>query len=240
MPLAHHHGFSIIVPTFKEANNISLLVQRIAQIDVGNQPFEVIIVDDNSQDGTIEIIHQLRTTYSWLKLIVRSTQKGLSASALEGFKQANYPVLILMDADLSHPPEKIPEVLKALAEPDTEMVIGSRYIQGGSSDEQWPFIRKITSHLGAGMARMLLFTKITDPLSGFFAIEKKYCFSGDPLDPIGWKIGLEIMVKRRLKNIKEISIHFTERHHGTSKLNIAVGFSYLLHINKLIFYRIFS
>jgi len=232
-------NFTIVVPTYHEAKNIKPLIKRISHVDFGNRCFEVLLIDDNSQDGTIEIVNSLTSQYPWLRLIVRNQERNLSESVIEGFNNANYPIIITMDADLSHPPEKIPEMLAMLAEPNVDIVIGSRYVKGGSTDKRWPFIRKITSLLAALVTRTLFLTPIKDPLSGFLGIRKKTFTSGDLLKPIGWKIGLEIMIKCRCQHIREIPIHFSRRCHGASKLNFKILFNYLQHIVRLVCYRVF-
>jgi dolichol-phosphate mannosyltransferase len=232
--------FSIIVPTYHEAKNLPELIKRIAQIDFGQRVFEVILVDDNSQDGTYEVVNHWLTQYPWLRLMVRKEKKGLSESVVDGLKWAKYPLCIIMDADLSHPPEKIPEILAALEESEVDLVIGSRYIKGGSSDEMWPIARKILSRLAALAARVLVAVPVKDPLSGFLALRKDAFFSGIQLEPVSWKIGLEIMVKCHYKNIKEVPIHFSQRVQGKSKLNFKVAMNYLRHVNQLIWFKVFS
>ena len=229
--------FSIIAPTFREAKNIPELIRRIAQVDFSPRSFEVIIVDDNSQDGIAEVVRILQESYSWLQLIVRAGPKSLSASAMEGFQSARYPLVLLMDADLSHTPEKIPEMLAALADPDVDFVIGSRYVQGGSADEQWPTARRFTSRFAAWLAQTLISRRVRDPLSGFFALRKSRLQRCDGLKPIGWKIGLELMLKCRCKNIKEVPIHFSERLYGKSKFNFRVALEYLWQVSHLMIWK---
>jgi dolichol-phosphate mannosyltransferase len=231
-------NFSIIVPTFREAKNIPELVKRIAQTDFLGRQFELILVDDNSQDGIVELIADLQKHYPWLKLIVRKGPKSLSASAMEGFEKARFPFLVLMDADLSHPPEKIPAMLAALLEPGVDFVIGSRYIQGGSADEAWPVARKITSRVAAFLAQLLISKRIKDPLSGFFALRKEKLVQARQIQTIGWKIGLELMLKCYCKNIKEIPIHFSERLYGKSKFNFKVAYEYLRHVRHLLLFKL--
>lgn len=233
-------NFSVIIPTFCEANNIEELIMRFANIKFNVHHFEVIIVDDDSCDGIIDVVHRLKDEFPWLKLIVRQGEKSLSKAVIEGFRVALYPILIVMDADLSHPPEKIPEMLKTLANPKVDMVIGSRYIAGGSTDVVWPMTRKIASRSAALLARLVIGRNIKDPLSGFIAIRKDKIVNGSPLLPIGWKISLEMMIKCRCKLIKEIPIHFAERNQGNSKMNFLVLIQYLLHIKRLAFYKLFS
>lgn len=152
--------------------------------------------------------------------------------------RAQYPLLILMDADLSHPPEKIPELLSALKDSQVDFVIGSRYIQGGSAASIWPLRRRLTSRLSAWIARWLVSATIKDPLSGFFAVRKTTLTSGSSLHPRGWKIGLEIMMKCHCHNIKEVPIHFSQRLHGKSKLNLKIALEYLKHVVSLMVYKL--
>ncbi len=231
--------FSVIIPTYREAANIPLLVHRIAGVNMGNGQFEVLLIDDNSQDGTIEIVQELRQQHPWLKLIVRQKARDLSLSIMDGFEAATYPVLITMDADLSHPPESIPVMLQALANQPVDVVIGSRYIAGGSSDTHWPFTRRVISRAAAVVASMLLMRGTKDPLSGFIAFKKDILSTGDILRPIGWKIGLELMVKCRCKNIREIPIHFSQRVCGKSKLGFKASFNFLRHVAWLKYYQHF-
>lgn len=236
--LAERNNFSIIIPTFQEVSNIPALIKRIASVDFQNRQFEVLIVDDNSQDGTTKIVQELQASYPWLNLIVRQAQKSLSLSVIDGFECAKYPLLITMDADLSHPPEKIPEMLDVLSDATVDFVIGSRYINNAKVDEVWPLSRKIVSRVAAQLARILLTANVKDPLSGFFAIKKSKYVSSDRLNPIGWKIGLEIMIKSQCKTIREIPIEFSERHSGLSKLNGKIALLYLRHLKRLAFYKI--
>jgi dolichol-phosphate mannosyltransferase len=238
--MTSQQNFSIIIPTFKEADNIPELVKRIANVDFGSKLFEVILVDDNSKDGIQTLVANLQIQYPWLKLLIRYEKKGLSASVIAGFQEAQYPLLIVMDADLSHPPEKIPVMLNLLCTANLDMVIGSRYIQGGTTDKSWHLGRKIISKMAAFLARCLIIADINDPLSGFFAVRKDKYISGAPLQAIGWKIALELMVKCECKNIEEIPIHFTERHLGHSKMSIKIVLKYLWHLQQLAFFQIFK
>lgn len=225
--------FTIIVPTYKEAHNLPLLTKRIDTVGLKN--FEVLLMDDNSNDGSEKIVTELQQDYPWLRMIVNKGKRDLSGAIIAGIKQAQAPIVITLDADLSHPPEKIPEMLERLRNDNVEMVIGSRYIKGGSVDSDWPLRRILISRLSALLARPL--TKVKDPLSGFVAMKKEICFRGEPLIPIGWKIGLEIMVKSPCTAIAEVPIHFSERIKGMSKLTIKQGFNYLHHLIHLYAYR---
>ncbi len=238
MMINPENAFSIIVPTYREAANIPELIKRIAELDFAPDAFEVLIVDDNSEDGIEELVKELQLQWPWLQLISRKKEKSLSLSALEGFARARFPFLILMDADLSHPPEKIPAMLTALKDPSVDFVLGSRYVQGGSADEEWPMTRKFSSRLAALLAQWLISSRVKDPLSGFFALKKSTFLRSDPLQPVGWKIGLELMLKCHCKQIKEIPIHFSERLYGKSKLNLKVAYEYCCHLKQLFFYKL--
>lgn len=231
-------NFSIVIPTYHEAENIPLLIKKLSHVNFYEKKFEVLLIDDNSQDNTREVVSLLANKYSWLKLITRKGKRNLSASILEGFQQASYPIVITMDADLSHPPEKINHLIDALLENNVDMVIGSRYITGGSVDPAWPLTRKIFSQVSAWIARVLFISAVKDPLSGFIAIKKSTVLSGRPLNTIGWKIGLEIIIKCGCKNIKEIPIHFSERINGKSKLTMKIALSYFYHLTRLLCYKI--
>lgn len=231
---------SIIIPTFREAKNIPELVQRIANVNFGEHQFEVILMDDDSRDGIVETVNTLSAQYSWLKIRVRKAERSLSQAVMEGFQQASFPFLVCMDADLSHPPEKIPEMLALLASEQADFVIGSRYVAGGSADAIWPLFRKISSRAAALIANLVVFNhgNIKDPLSGFFAVRQKNFLAAPTLNPIGWKIGLEMMVKLRCRQVKEIPIHFSERLKGRSKFSVKVMMSYLRHVGRLARFRV--
>jgi dolichol-phosphate mannosyltransferase len=231
--------FTIIIPTYHESANLPELADRISRVDFGGRLFEVLLVDDNSQDGSLEMVGELRKQYPWLNILVRNQTRDLSQSVIKGFQQARYPVLVTMDADLSHPPEKIPLMLAILDEPNVDIVIGSRYIKGGSVDQAWPRIRRMTSKTAAWLGKIVLFSSVNDPLSGFLAVKKSTFTSGAPLTPIGWKIGLELMVKCRCKKIREIPIHFAQRRRGKSKLNFKISVDYLRHVVELLRYQLF-
>ena len=139
-----------------------------------------------------------------------------------------------MDADLSHPPEKIPDMVLAL-HAGQELVIGSRYVAGGSTDDQWGFFRWFNSFIATKLAAPL--TTARDPMAGFFAFRKAELDRADYLNPIGYKIGLEVIVKCRLNNVGEVPIHFTDRTHGESKLTFREQLKYLQHLRRLYIYK---
>jgi len=164
-----------------------------------------------------------------LKVLHRTGKLGLSSAVLEGFAAASGDILVVMDADLSHPPEKIPEMVRQITEGRADMVVGSRHVPGGSI-EDWPIHRRLLSKAATLLARPL--TKVKDPMSGFFAL-KRSVIEGVRLDPVGYKIGLEILVKGRHTRVVEVPIRFANRKAGQSKLGGAVMLRYIDHVTTL-------
>lgn len=170
-----------------------------------------------------------------LRLFVREGERGLSSAVVHGMCRAQFNVLVVMDADLSHPPEKIPELVAVLENENADFVIASRYIPGGSTDENWGTLRCLNSKIATLLARPLTSTR--DPMSGFFAIRRDTFLQADVLDPIGYKIGLELMVKCGCKKVQEVPIQFRDRGFGESKLSFRQQLNYLVHLVRLYDYR---
>ena len=224
---------SVIVPTYKEALNLPGLIERIEAVRESNRlDLELLIMDDNSRDGTEEAV--AKADKDWVRLIVRTEDRGLSAAVLDGFKHARKEMLLVMDADLSHPPETIPEMLAHLRE-GAEFVLGSRYVAGGTTEEDWGLLRWINSKAATLLARP--FTHLKDPMSGFFAIPRGILDGAPPMNPVGYKIGLEILVKCRCRKVIEIPIRFSQRHKGESKLTLREQVLYLEHLRRLAEYK---
>ncbi|OGS56031.1 MAG: hypothetical protein A3K60_02690 [Euryarchaeota archaeon RBG_19FT_COMBO_56_21] len=221
----------MIVPTYNEKDNIDELVQRVSKTNPGA---EIVIVDDNSPDGTSDRVRELAKSYK-MKVITRSGKLGLSSAVMEGFAAATGDILVVMDADLSHPPEKIPELVGKIESGEAEIVFGSRHVEGGSI-ENWPFYRKVVSKGAALLARGL--TKVKDPMSGFFAL-KRSVIDGVTLDPVGYKIGLEILVKGKYSKVVEVPIRFANRKAGKSKLGGSEMLRYIDHVSMLYEHRRF-
>jgi dolichol-phosphate mannosyltransferase len=223
----------VVVPTFREALNIPLLIERLAALKGSHAPhLHLTIVDDNSRDGTEEAIQRLNLP--WVSLIVRTTDRGLSSAVLEGLNRTSGDIIIVMDADLSHPPEAIPSMLNEVGN-GSDFVVGSRYAEGGVTDDNWGFFRWLNSRVATLIARP--FTSISDPMSGFFALRRATYSKADFLNPIGYKIGLELLVKCRCSRISEVPIAFTDRIHGESKLSLREQLRYIQHIRRLFLYK---
>lgn len=224
---------SIIVPTYKEACNLPELIDRLESVRNSHHlDLELLLMDDNSQDGTEELVVQAGK--EWVHLIVRRANRGLSAAVIDGFSFAKKEIYLVMDADLSHPPEKIPEMLVHIAK-GADFVVGSRYVTGGTTEESWGWLRWLNSKVATLLARPLISLK--DPMSGFFAFPRRLLATNPPLNPVGYKIGLELLVKCNCQKVIEIPIHFSQRVRGQSKLSFKEQLLYLEHLRRLADYR---
>jgi len=225
---------SVILPTYKESKNLEEMAARIFRaLDDPDLEGECIVVDDDSRDGTETVCGELAGRYN-LRLIVRKGERGLSTAVLRGLREARGDVLVVMDADLSHPPEKIREMVRLVRE-GADFVLGSRYVEGGSIEENWGLYRKLNSRVATGLACLL--TNLKDPMSGFFCISRSTWESCRDLSPLGYKIALEIVVKSAAKRIAEVPIFFSRRKFGESKMNLKEQLLYLLHLARLYRYR---
>jgi len=222
---------SIIIPTYNECENLPQLIQRITT-SMSNLNHEIIIVDDNSPDGTGQLAEQLAKQYGSIKVIHRPAKMGLATAILEGIKHAKGNIIVVMDADLQHPPELLPKLHQAILE-GNDVAIASRYVKGGKIEE-WSLVRKIISKGAIMLAYTLLpqTRKIKDPISGYFAFKKEILQNVD-LSPIGYKILLEIIVKAKPKKIIEIPYTFKPRTKGRSKLSKKEMLHYIKHLIKL-------
>lgn len=226
---------SIIVPTFREAANIKPLVERVFAATRGaGIEAELILVDDDSQDGTEAVVGSLRSQYL-VRLIVRRAARGLSSAVLAGFEEAEFDRFVVLDADLQHPPEMIPALLSRLDESGCDFAVATRYGGEGFIDPTWPFPRRWASRLATLLARPL--APLSDPMSGFFALHRRTWERAAKLDPIGYKIALELYVKAGCRRPGEVPIRFAARQAGASKLSSAVAWRCLLHLGRLYWFR---
>jgi dolichol-phosphate mannosyltransferase len=206
-------------------------MERVSAAMAGT-PYEVLIVDDNSRDATPSVCAELSAKYP-LKLLVRKEPaNGLSGAVLHGMAEARGTFLCVMDADLQHPPERLPALLESLRAGEADFVLGSRYMPGGSTEAEWGLFRKFNSQLATFLARPFA-GKTTDPMAGFFALRRESYAAATNLTPLGYKIALELMCKCRVKRVKEIPIHFGMREKGQSKLSLKQQFRYLEHLSRL-------
>jgi dolichol-phosphate mannosyltransferase len=209
---------SIIAPTLNEAENIEPLVRQI--FASGAEPLEVIFVDDGSTDGTRERIEELAKLFP-LELLHRTDPRfGLSGAVLAGARIARGDLLVVLDADLSHPPADIPELVRPIRVGECDMVIGSRYVRGGATPG-WPVWRRIMSRLASAFAYPL--TGVHDSMGGFFAIRRERLLELAPA-ATGFKIAFEVIVHGgRNFRVREIPIAFRDRTRGVSKMNFGIA-----------------
>lgn len=225
----------VVVPTYNEASNIAPLVKKIISL---NLDIGVLIVDDNSPDGTGEIADGLASQYSQVSVIHRLKKQGLGRAYIEGFQwairqKADY--IIEMDADFSHNPERIPEFLKYIK--DYDLVIGSRYFNGLVSVINWPIKRLILSLTANNYTRFVTGLKIHDCTGGFKCFRREVLENID-LDRItsngyGFQIEMNFRAQKLGYRICEIPIIFTERHSGTSKMSRKIVWEALFLVWKL-------
>jgi len=223
--------FSMVVPTYNEAPGIERLIATLDEIFRSNDlDGEIIIVDDNSPDGTGDFVDKLAARYP-VRCLHRPGKLGLSSGVIDGWKFARPESMALgaMDGDFSHDARIIPKMVKALESGGYGLAIGSRYVAGGGI-EDWPLKRKITSLVAIGLAKPL--TPVRDITSGFFLV-KRSALEGVQLDPIGFKIGLEVIAKGRYGNVLEVPYVFTDRVAGQSKLNQKEIVNYLKQLGKI-------
>jgi dolichol-phosphate mannosyltransferase len=222
---------SLVLPTYNERECIEQLHDRI-DTALRSYRHEVIVVDDNSPDGTGDAVRRLTATGPY-RLLSRPRRMGLSSAVLDGCHLAGGDIVAVMDADGSHPPERLPDLIEPIRSGRAEFTLGSRRAQGGST-EGFPVVRKLTSWVAALPARP--FTAVRDPMSGFFAVRRDV-LERAPLTPTGFKIGLEIIAKERPSPVLEIPFHFGERLAGESKLGPIVIVSYAEHLMRLYRWR---
>lgn len=219
---------SVVVPTYNERDNVEPLTRRIAAALAG-RPFEILIVDDASPDGTEARCVELAREFP-LRCIVRRGQRGLATAVIRGLRESTGSLAVVMDADLSHPPEAIPTLLDIMTHPDVQMAVGSRFVPGAAVDLYWPLHRRLNSLAGRILARPL--TPVRDMMSGFFCV-RPAALRLDSLRPVGYKIALELIVRHGWTRVVETPITFADRHAGRTKLSVGEQMRYLRHLWRL-------
>lgn len=227
---------SIIIPTYNESQNILKILKSIQDNLPKNTKAQTIVVDDNSPDGTGKLVEEYmqgvkKFANHTIEIIHRKTKEGLSSAILKGVQIATGNTIVVMDSDLSHPASLLPKMIDALKHPKYDIVIASRYVNGGSI-VGWTRKRKFLSRLATFIAKRGLGVPTKDPMSGFFAF-KKPIIQGLIFDAIGYKMLLEILVKAKNANVLEIPYTFTNREFGKSKLDSKIIFGYLKAVWKL-------
>ena len=223
---------TVVLPTYQEFESLPSLIEALKEVRAQElQHLQLIIVDDYSDDGTEQLIKDF--DQEWIKLIVRKEDRGLSSAVIRGLQESSTEYCVVMDADGSHPASAIPAMVQAILE-GADFAVGSRYVLGGTTEDGWGMLRWLNSKIATLMARP--FTKVLDPMSGFLAFRKTTFEQAKELNPVGYKIGLELIVKCGCKQVSEVPIHFSTRQLGHSKLTLGVQFEYLQHVIRLLRY----
>jgi dolichol-phosphate mannosyltransferase len=215
-------SLTIVVPTYREVESIPHLVTRLAAVrEKSGLDLELFFMDDDSQDGSEQLVESLGLP--WVKMIIRKSDRGLSKAVLEGLMLSQREMLVVMDADLSHPPETIPAMVSAL-ETGADAVVGSRFAEGGSTADDWGVLRWLNSRVATLLALPLTMRRTT-------------VLAGKDFDPIGYKILLELIIKCRCRMVVEVPIHFEDRLYGQSKLSFREQLRYIKHLRRLYIYK---
>lgn len=225
-------ALSVILPAYREAENLRTLLPALQrELRRARIPAELIVVDDSSDDGTEHLVASLQRRLP-VRLLQRPGKLGLSSAVLAGAAVSRAPLLAVMDADHSHPPEALPRLVSAMRAAD--VAIGSRLVPGGRI-QRFPAHRMLISRGAAALARPL--TSVKDPMSGMFVCRRSL-LERRALDPRGFKILLELLVKARPERVVEVPITFRVRRHGHSKLGSRQIAEYVLHLCHLYAYRL--
>ncbi|QKJ21028.1 glycosyltransferase [Microbacterium hominis] len=227
---------SIIVPTFNEAPNVAELIRRIGAAARGIEA-EIVIVDD-STDDTPAIARAVAETASLPVRVVHrdEAEGGLGGAVLDGFVAARADACLVMDADLQHPPEKIPELWDRFVEGDVDLVIASRYAGGGTAEGLADRTRVLVSKASTALTRAMFpirLKDVSDPMTGFFLVDRR-AVDQAILQPRGFKILLEILARRPMR-VAEIPFEFADRHAGDSKASVRQGIHFLTQLTALRF-----
>ncbi|MBW4695903.1 MAG: glycosyltransferase [Lyngbya sp. HA4199-MV5] len=227
--------FSLVVPTYNEGRNIERIVALLSdQLEaVLPHRYEIIVVDDDSPDGTWQIATQLTSRYPNLRVMRRQAERGLSTAVIRGWQAAQGEILGVIDGDLQHPPEVLQELLAAI-ERGVALAVASRNVEGGGVST-WSAMRRFLSR-GAQLLGLVLLpdvvSRVTDPMSGYFLVRRS-AIAEQVLHPLGYKILLEVLGRGRIEQIAEVGYVFQEREAGESKVTWKQYRDYIRHLVRL-------
>jgi len=222
-----------VIPTLNEEGNIGTVIDRARlNLDMLDLDYELLVVDDNSSDATRLVVQRYQGSDPRIRLLVRTEARGLSGAVIHGWQHTDANFLGVMDADLQHPPELLASLLAAILN-GTDIAIASRYLSADGTFG-WNPIRRAVSVLSTWMTVPLQKRgiRVRDPMSGFFVL-RRHCIEGLQLQPKGFKLLLEILVRGSIHSVAEIPYHFGLRNAGSSKASWRVGLSYLLLLGRL-------
>ncbi len=221
-------ALSVIIPTFNEIKNVPILVERLSRV-LDGIAWEVIFVDDDSPDGTSEAVRQIARLDPRVRCIRRIGRRGLAGACSEGMLASSASAVAVMDGDLQHDEKLLPQMLARLQQGNVDLVIGSRFVDGGSSEQGFSRVRQQGSAVATMLAQRLFGVTLSDPMSGFFMINRTAFETVAPkLSTRGFKILLDILASSRGKlRVVELPFVFGARQHGESKLDNMVVLEYL-------------
>jgi dolichol-phosphate mannosyltransferase len=223
--------FALIIPTLNEVGNITAVLNRaLAALSKLNFPWEILVVDDESYDGTAQAVQTYGGSDSRIRLVRRNGKRGLAGAITYGWTQTDADLVGAMDADLQHPPELLPELLAAISN-GADIAIASRYASGGSVGK-WNWGRQAVSRVAISASRAVQKRQIKDPMSGFFVLRRE-CISGMEFQPTGFKLLLEILAKARINSVAEVPFKFATRQSGVSKANAMTALHYFVLLYRL-------
>lgn len=228
---------SLVIPTYNEGKNIAKIVNLLNQLleEAIPEAYELIVVDDNSPDGTWEIATGLMSEYPQLRVMRRVEERGLSTAVIRGWQAARGEVLGVIDADLQHPPELLLKLWGEIVR-GGDLAVASRHVDGGGVSD-WSPIRRFLSRGAQTLGLIILpevIGRVSDPMSGYFMVRRN-CIAGRTLSPVGYKILIEVIARGRVPWIGEVGYVFQERQEGESKVTAKQYVDYLRHLVRLRF-----
>lgn len=228
---------TIVVPTFNERDNIRPLLELIAKA-LDGESYEVVFVDDDSRDGTLQELQAVSRADPKVRYIHRIGRRGLSSAVVEGMLSSSASYLAVIDGDLQHDETLLPDMLAVLRGGEADVVVGSRYVEGGGMGE-WDGTRQLISRTATRIARLIIRAELTDPMSGFFMLTRD-AFAGSVrnLSGQGYKILLDVFASHPTTlRLRELPYQFRTRQHGESKLDALVTWEYLMLVADKLFGR---
>ncbi len=226
---------SLVLPTFNERDNVEAVVAQVRSVLDARLPaaYELIVVDDDSPDRTWEVAQALAETDPTLRVIRRVDERGLASAVLEGWRVARGRILGVIDADLQHPPSTLVQLLDAI-DAGADLAVASRHTSGGGMQD-WSLARRLLSRGAQAVGLLILpevIGRVSDPMSGFFLV-RQTAVQGVALQPIGYKILIEVIARARIERIAEVGFVFNVRRLGDSKVSRREYVNYLRHLWRL-------
>ena len=223
---------SLVIPTYNERENIEILIPDVYTVlKATGRTFEIIVVDDDSPDGTWHVVQEMMHAYSELHVLRRTGERGLARAVLRGWQEAQGEILAVMDGDRQHPPETLALLIEALEKQGGDIAVASRHVRGGGVSE-WNMVRRGVSW-GATLAASWILpgtlATVRDPMSGYFAIRRSV-IEGCTLKPEGYKILLEVLGRGDYQAVVEVPYTFIERQQGRSKLGVRQYREFVTHL----------